>query len=319
MASGDPAAPPEVSVVVPTRERAARLAVLLDSLAGQRGAAFELIVVDDASTDGTSEVLARVRQDLDLRAVRLGERRGPGAARNAGWRRARAPLVAFIDDDCVARQGWLQALVAAHRRVPHALLQGRTEPHPEELQKQNAFSLSQLVLELGPHFQACNIAYPRELLERLGGFDESFPHYCEDADLAWRAQEGGAPALFVPEAAAWHAVHRPGAVGLIRDSQRWVGGVRAFARHPGLRRHFRHGVFWKPSHERLLLAAAGVALASRTRGASLLLSLPYLRLQRTQHGSSAGLLVLLPAHVGLDLAEIVAMVRGSVRYRTLVL
>ena len=310
---------PDVSVVVATRNRAQRLRALLDALAAQEGVTLEAIVVDDASTDSTPAVLERGEDGLELRTVRRAERGGPGAARNAGWREARAPLVAFTDDDCTPARGWLAALVQAHGQRPGAVLQGRTQPHPDEVARQDAFSRSQLVTSLSPHFQTCNIAYPRELLERLGGFDESFGHYAEDADLAWRAIEGGARAEFVSGALVHHAVHTPGALAQLRDSQRWADAVRAFARHPEMRSAFTHRVFWRPSHEGLLLALAGLALRRRSRGLSLLLAAPYLRHLRTLHGSAAGTLAFLPVHAVVDGAEVVAMARGSARFRTLVL
>jgi glycosyltransferase involved in cell wall biosynthesis len=308
---------PEVSVVVPTRSRPQRLRALLDSLAAQTGVSFEVIVVDDGGSPPIAAGEAPV--GLDLRLVRNEAARGPAAARNAGWPLARARLVAFTDDDCVAEPGWLAALVEAHRRAPRALLQGRTEPHPDELHRLGAFSRSQMVTELGANFQTCNIAYPRERLEDVGGFDEAFAHYGEDADLAWRAIARGAEPVFVPAALVHHAVHDAGALALIRDAPRWSDAVRCFARHPGMRRAFRHRVFWRASHEGLLLAAAGAALSGRTRGASLLLCAPYLRFLRSQHGGWPGALAALPAHAALDAVETAAMVRGSVRFRTFVL
>ena len=310
---------PDVSVVVATRNRAQRLRALLDALAAQQGVSLEAIVVDDASTDSTPEVLERGADGLELRTLRRSERGGPGTARNAGWRKARAPLVAFTDDDCAPDPGWLGALLDAHRARPGAVLQGRTQPHPDEAARQDAFSRSQLVTSLSPHFPTCNMAYPRELLERLDGFDESFGHYAEDADLAWRAIEGGARAEFVPGALVHHAVHTPGAVFQLRDSQRWADAVRAFGRHPGMREAFSHRLFWRPSHEGLLLGLAGLALRRPSRGLSLLLVIPYLRHLRALHGSGAGTLAALPVHAMVDTAEVVAMVRGSVRFRTLVL
>ena len=88
----------------------------------------------------------------------------------------------------------------------------------------------------GPWLQTCNIAYPRALLEELGGFDESFRTAPgEDTDLGWRAIEAGTRLVYEPAALNWHAVHVPGALELIRTSQRWSGTVRNVARHPQLR------------------------------------------------------------------------------------
>src|SRR5438093_9901845 len=107
------ASTPIVSVVVPTRQRAPLLSRLVAALEVQADVgAFEVIVVDDASADGTGTALERLASaaSIPVRAVRLAARRGPAGARNVGWRLARAPLVAFTDDDCVPQPGWLAAL-----------------------------------------------------------------------------------------------------------------------------------------------------------------------------------------------------------------
>ena len=311
----EPAAP-EATAVVATRNRAARLRALLDSLAAQEGVRHEVVVVDDGSTDETPEVIAVA----GVRTVRHETPAGPAAARNAGWRAARAPLVVFVDDDCVAEPGWLATMLAAHRAQPDAVIQGRTEPHPHEIHKHSAFSRSMLVDGPNKWFQTCNIAYPRDLLERLGGFDEAFRYPAgEDTDLAWRAKRQGAPTLYEGGARVLHAVHTLGAVRIARAARRWEDTVLCVKRYPELRADYRMGIFWKPAHQRLFFASLGLALARRTRGLSLLLALPYVTYYRSQHGSYAGTLASLPGHVLVDGAETAAMVRGSVRYRTLVL
>lgn len=310
------ASDPAVTIVVATRNRAARLRALLESLAAQEGPAHEVVVVDDASGDDTPVVIAGAA----VRGLRLDAQSGPGPARNAGWHAGTGGLVAFIDDDCVAQPGWLGALHAAHERDPGAIVQGRTEPDPREAHLLSAFARSQSVHGPGPWLQTCNIAYPRALLEQLGGFDESF-HTTpgEDTDLGWRAIEAGTRVVYEPAALNWHAVHLPGALELIRASQRWSGTVRNVARHPQLRAALHRGVFWKVAHERLLIAAAGALLARRAPAVALAAALPYLALHRREHGSLAGTAAAMPAHVALDAAEVVAMVRGSAAAGTLVL
>jgi glycosyltransferase involved in cell wall biosynthesis len=317
----------DISIVVPTRNRARRLRALLASLAEQDDApSFEVIVVDNASGDDTLRVVgeADAAADAHVRAIHLPRPLGPAIARNRGWRSARGQLVVFTDDDVVAAPGWLAAIAAAHARDPEAVIQGRTEPDPRELSKLAAFSRSQQATGPGPWFQTCNIAYPRALLEQLGGFDESFWEAAgEDTDLGWRAIEDGKRVVYEPAALNWHAVHQPGAWRLIRSTQKWRLAVRNVARHPQLREALHHGVFWKPSHERLLLAALGIAVAvappRRSSALACAALAPYLALHRSQHGSYAGTAAALPAHVALDAAEIVAMVRGSVEAGTLVL
>src|SRR4051794_34891141 len=262
----------DISIVVPTRNRAARLAALLASLAGQEGPPFEVIVVDNASSDRTLAVVGEADADLaaHIRAIHLPQPMGPAIARNRGWRAAQGDLVVFTDDDVVAAPGWLAAIAAAHERDPEAVIQGRTEPDPREIHKLAAFSRSQRASGPGPWFQTCNIAYPRSLLEQRGGFDETFWEAAgEDTDLGWRAVEAGARVIYEPNALNWHAVHEPGALQLIRSTQKWRLAVRNLARHPQLRASLHHRIFWKPAHERMLVAMVGMAAAANAaRGGS---------------------------------------------------
>src|SRR3954452_3482097 len=102
---------PRVTVVAATHNRARRLEALLASLAEQTigTEAFEVVIVDDASQDDTPAVLERaLAGPLDLRVLRQAEGGGQAAARNAGWRAATAPVVAFTDDDCVCARDWLE-------------------------------------------------------------------------------------------------------------------------------------------------------------------------------------------------------------------
>ena len=105
----------DVTVVAATHNRADRLAALLDALRAQTLGTerFDVVVVDDTSGDDTADVLAaaQARGDLALTVLRHATGRGPAAARNAGWRAARAPVIAFTDDDCRpspsgCRRGW---------------------------------------------------------------------------------------------------------------------------------------------------------------------------------------------------------------------
>ncbi|HEX8104726.1 MAG TPA: glycosyltransferase [Solirubrobacteraceae bacterium] len=301
-----------VSVVVPAHGRPERLQALLRALREQ--GADELIVVLDGADRTLERILATERRGLPLRVQRHPEPRGPAAARNTGWRAARHPLIAFTDDDCEPAPGWLAALREA--ASPDAVVQGRVVPHPQEREKLGPFARTLVVEAAGPWFQTANIRYPRALLEQLGGFDEGYRHPAgEDTDLGWRAYEAGAPVAFAPDAVVWHAVHPLGVRGCIRGAARWASAVGVVRRHPGIRAHLPRRIFWKPSHERLVLAAAGLALARPTRGAALLAVLPYLLLRVGGPASWPAV----PGHLAVDAAEVAAMVRGSVKARTVVL
>jgi glycosyltransferase involved in cell wall biosynthesis len=313
--------PPRVSVVVPTRDRADRLGRLLASLRAQTLDRFEVIVVDDGSRDATPDVLAeqRLAGGLELEVVRREQAAGPATARNAGWRRARSPLVAFIDDDCEATATWLEEGVRAAAAAPGAIVQGPATPAPSESALIGPFTRTLDRPGPGPWFQTANIFYPRELLERLGGFDERFPDALgEDTDLGWRALEAGAAHAFAPAARVHHAVHVLGPLGSLRAALRGPDAVYVFRRHPGLRRSaLRWGVFRNPALLRMAFALAGLALARRVPPAALL-ALPYARSvlgRAIGHGAPA----LAGYYLAYDLLALYTSLRGSVRHRTLVI
>lgn len=252
----------QIAVVIPTRGRETRLAFALEALAAQTldRDRFEVIVVRDGDA---AEPLGAAPDGLRLRTLERPGVAGPTAKRNLGWRSSDAALIAFTDDDCRPEPGWLAALVDAHGGSPGTFLQGRTEPDPEELHLLPGLARTQEVLKPTGWYETCNVAYPRALLERLDGFDEAFEFGGEDTDLAYRALELGAEARFVDTARVRHAVIARSLRGALADATRWNDVAAVLARHPGLRSALHHRWFWYPSHERLLLAAAGLAIASR--------------------------------------------------------
>lgn len=305
-----------------THNRAERLRALLLSLRDQTigTARFEVVVVDDGSSDETPQVLQAegAAGVLSIRALRHERPRGPAAARNTGWRAARAPLIAFTDDDCRPTPGWLEAGLAAMDGSDHRVVQGRTDPDPVESDRDGPFARTLRVHSLGPYYQTCNVFYPRVLLERSGGFDEvtfTVPGG-EDADLAWRCFESGADAVFADRALTLHAVHELGPVGKLKVAWRWHETMRLYARHRGLRSTLTYGVFWKKSHYLLVRAAIGLVLPKRMRPlrAWCLAPLAPAYLQRAR--DEGGALWAAPYFLLHDAVELAAVVRGAVHYRT---
>jgi GT2 family glycosyltransferase len=309
---------------VPTRERVGRLRKLLDSLRAQSVRDFEVIVVDDACTRGTPELMRREaeRDDdgrLDLRAVRREQAGGPARARNEGWRLARAPLVVFMDDDCTVTDGWLDELLEAAARAPGAIVQGRTVPNPAETGKLGPYSRTLRVEEPGPYFQGTNILYPRELLERLGGFDaDAFPgFYGEDTDLAWRAIEQGTAIEWAAGALVHHAVFEVGPIATLRIATRWTQSIQIFKRHPALRdSHLTYRVFWKGSHYLLVRALVALLVRRHSRMLALWLGAPYVRHLLIRGERDGGGPRAAPFYLVHDLVEMVVVLRGALRYRT---
>jgi GT2 family glycosyltransferase len=313
---------PLASVVVSTCNRPARLARLLDSLAAQRieRDQFEVVVVDDGSGPETGRVLGGelARRRLALVTLRHPAALGPAGGRNAGWRLARAPLVAFTDDDCAPSAGWLAALLDGAAAHPGAILQGPTRPDPAELADDGLLSHTVSIERLGPQFQTCNIAYPRDVLATLGGFDESFHPLAagEDTDLAWRAIEAGCATAFVPDAVVFHAVERLGVRGMLRAAGRWGAVTRLVRDHPQTRSILYRSLFWNVWHYllwRSLLALAGPAWLRRL---VLARHLGELSRRARRQGAGPAAIPFLLVH---DAVECWSVTRGALRHRTLVL
>ncbi len=321
-----------VSVVVATHNRSARLERLLDALRDQTlgPERFEVVVVDDASSDDTPAVLAeqQARGDLALRVIHRERSSGPGAARNAGWRDARAPVVAFTDDDCRPSTRWLEeGLRVIDEHAPaDVVVQGRITHDPEEADRLGPFSRSLGTLRVDGWFPTANMLYPRDLLEWLGGFDETTftGPGGEDTDLGWRATYHGVPVVFSEEALVWHCVHVDGPLGRLRFATRWAETMACFALHPELRRNnLVRGLFWKEAHYHLTRTVLALMLPRPLRwfGAwcawrySVLL---WRRAHRDGDGEGGGPL-LMPYYLVEDALETITAARGGLRYRTPVL
>ncbi len=176
-------------VVVPTTGRPS-LRALLDGLAGQDGPLpGRVVLVDDrpgTTGDGLGGVVPGALRPRTL-VLRSGGR-GPAAARNAGWRAARAPWVAFLDDDVLVPADWTRRLASDLRALPAAVAgsQGAiTVPRPAG-RRPTDWERNVIGLESAT-WATADLAYRRSALAAAGGFDERFPRaYREDADLGLR-------------------------------------------------------------------------------------------------------------------------------------
>ena len=193
-----------ISVVIPTRDRNATLALCLDRLAPGAQTLphdqYEVIVSDD-SADHLAFKLVRDR--YPWARWQEGPHRGPAANRNAGARTARGTWLAFTDDDCLPDPIWLEAFVAAMSPNEDALdvLEGRTTCRAGlESPRQTA----PLNLD-GGRLWSCNFAIRRAGFEKIGGFDERYPFaHMEDADLQFRLRKAGYMIHFIPAAEVDH-------------------------------------------------------------------------------------------------------------------
>jgi GT2 family glycosyltransferase len=318
---------PEVTVVIPTLDREARLAFALDALAEQTLARerFEVIVVRGAERDGGT---ARAPAGLEVRFLDLPGSPGAAAQRNLGWRSASAPLVAFTDDDCRPAPDWLERLLEAAGNGREALVQGRTEPDPAERRLLYGFARSMEVIGPSDWHETCNIAYPRTLLERLGGFDEGFLGvWGEDTDLGLRALAAGAEHVYADRALVWHAVLPRSLRAALRETSRYEAIPLLLKRFPEQRAAIHRRWFLRPTHALVPIALFG-ALAPRVPAALRVAAIaPYLRWhlrhELAANGASprtlARFALQLPAVAAIETLEVVATARGALRHRAPVL
>jgi glycosyltransferase involved in cell wall biosynthesis len=317
---------PEIAVVVASHDRPLRLRWLLEALAEQTLARdrFEVVVAHDSTGPETEALLhthplARAGR---LRHVRRPPGSSPpGANRNAAWRAAIAPLVAFTDDDCRPPRDWLAN--ASGRRPPRRNRPGATLPDPDEHRLLYApVHHKQRIAPPTAWAQTCNIVYPRAVLERLHGFDER-RQVGEDAALAARARAAGVSYVGDADLVTYHAVVPVPLPRFLRSLRRWEDLPLLVRDHPGMRRHFPLGLFWKWTHAWLPLALAGALLARRTYALSLLLALPWAKASLPWYGPGKRNLVFrlrqAPRRLAIDATEMAVLARGSVRHRSLLL
>ena len=208
--------PPALSIVICTRNRADRLPRALHALSALNSAApWEALIVDNGSTDATMQVIrAHAAADKRLRVLRVATI-GLGAARDAAWRQARAPIVAFTDDDCYVQADYVDAVLRVFAEHPDiGCVGGRILLHdpadaPVTIDTRDAAHDYQPghFIDAG-EFQGANIAFRRAALERIGGFDRALgagtPWPCEDIDAVAATLWAGMGARFDPRPVVAH-------------------------------------------------------------------------------------------------------------------
>lgn len=271
---------PSVSVIVPTYNRSEFLRNLLRALSQQTYPSdhFEVIVVDDGSTDGT-EAIAAERFPFDLRYYQQSNQ-GDGAARNLGARRSLAELLVFIDDDMVLDPGYLTGLVHTHERRRRRIVTGVWSPWLEELTPLvEALRASEMA---GPatattevsftQVHSNNMAVGREAFFEIGmmqnlGFSGS-SIWC-DLDFNYRAYQKGFEFRRSHQAICWHQDHHTRA--LYSYSRRWstaaYRSVVLFQKYPELMAHTpmfhdKTPINWGTDPPRLIVRKLARSLAS---------------------------------------------------------
>ncbi|HXP94347.1 MAG TPA: glycosyltransferase [Candidatus Binatia bacterium] len=232
-----------ISIIIATRDRASYLLRALDSLERQIDAPpFEVIVVDNGSTDETPQIARAAAGRFALTYLHEAEP-NRGAARNRGLARAGGELIAFIDDDVWLPQRFLAAHAAAHAAEASLAVSGPiinvpsydVMPRPTPANYSRAF------------FCTCNVSLPKAALEAAGGFDERFRLYgWEDTELGLRLRESGLRRRFAWDAFLYH-IKPPARDTLDVATRRTIEKARMAARliqtAPSLRTRLATGAY----------------------------------------------------------------------------
>ncbi|MGC8829521.1 MAG: glycosyltransferase [Verrucomicrobiia bacterium] len=198
---------PKISVVVACYNGARTLKSCLDSLFQLNYPDYEVILVDDGSTDATPEI---ARLYPKLRYVRQ-QNYGLSVARNTGIAMADGEIVAFTDADCRADEDWLYYITNEFNRTEFVGIGGPNFLPPEDSPVAAAVMASpggpahvMLTDRIAEHIPGCNMAFYKWVLEEIGGFDPIFKKAGDDVDVCWRIQERGYRIGFSPSAFVWH-------------------------------------------------------------------------------------------------------------------
>jgi GT2 family glycosyltransferase len=279
-------AAPRASIVIPNWNGLSLLRPCLDSLRSQTYRDFEVIVVDNNSSDGSVSAIRREYPEVGVLA--LDTNGGYSAGCNRGIAAAEGDVLVMLNNDTEAHPEWLKELVGALDRHPDAgsaasrimLFDRRDSLHSAgDLYRANGIPDSRGVWQpYGPPydqeayvFGGCGgaVAYRRDMLAQVGLFEERFFMYCEDVDLNWRAQLSGWPCIYAPKAVVYHHLSATGGGALasyyVGRNTIWVIARDYPAR--SLRRHCREIVAaqWRITRD-ALRAWRGQAARARLRG-----------------------------------------------------
>jgi len=217
----------KVSVVICTYNGSRTIRRCLEGVKELRYKNYEVVVIDDGSTDETANI---VRQ-FPVRMIQT-PNRGLSSARNTGMKEATGEIVAYLDDDAWPDPDWLGYLVQRFETTAHAGIGGPNIPPPNDSWIAECVAnapggphhvlLSDCVAE---HLPGCNMAFRKSCLEIIGGFDEQYRAAGDDVDVCWRLQRQGWTLGFAPGATVWH--HRRSSVRAYWRQQKGYGKAEA--------------------------------------------------------------------------------------------
>jgi O-antigen biosynthesis protein len=218
---------PRVSVVVCSYNGARTIRECFEGLKNLHYPNYEVIVVNDGSKDRT----AAIANEFEFRLINTANC-GLSSARNTGWQSATGEIVAYIDDDAYPDPQWLTYLAATFMNTTYAAVGGPNIPPPgggdvaECVANAPGGPVHVLVSDQeAEHIPGCNMAFRKECLEAIGGFDPQYRAAGDDVDVCWRLQQRGWALGFSPSAVVWH--HRRNSIRAYWKQQKGYGRAEA--------------------------------------------------------------------------------------------
>ena len=259
---------PRISVAVCTYNGARTIRDTLEGLWRLDYPDFEIILVDDGSTDGVSDIA----RDYGVRLIRT-ENRGLSSARNTALEAASGDIIAYIDDDAFPDPHWLRYLALAFREGDYIAVGGPNLPPPGDgliadcVARAPGGPVHVLLTDSeAEHIPGCNMAFRVQNLREIGGFDPKFRTAGDDVDVCWRLQAQGWKLGFSPAAQVWH--HRRNSVRAYWKQQKGYGRAEAMLAQK-----------WPDKYNR----AGHLRWSGRIYGKGI--SIPLGRVQRVYHGT----------------------------------
>jgi GT2 family glycosyltransferase len=232
---------PFVSVIVCSYNGGQTLAACLDSLGKLSYPEYEVILVDDGSTDDTAYIAAQFPR---VRYIHQSNH-GLSHARNTGAAAAKGEVFAYTDSDCMADVDWLYYLIGTLVSGDYTGVGGPNVTPPAQNWIQACVAAAPggpshvlLTDTIAEHIPGCNMAFHRWAFESIGGFDPEYRKAGDDVDFCWRLQQAGFVIAFSPTAIVWH--HRRFTLRAFLKQQDGYGEAESLLR-------FKHLIFFGPT------------------------------------------------------------------------
>ena len=232
---------PFVSVIVCSYNGGATLRPCLESLSKLNYPNYEIVLIDDGSTDNTAQIVA------EFPSVRYIHQpnRGLSVARNTGAMAANGEVFTYTDSDCMADVDWLYYLIGTLVSGDFAGVGGPNMPPPARNWIQACVAAAPggpshvlLTDNIAEHIPGCNMAFWRWAFENVGGFDPEYHKAGDDVDFCWRVQQANGVIAFSPTAIVWH--HRRFTLRAFHNQQKGYGEAESLLR-------FKHLIFFGPT------------------------------------------------------------------------